>query len=123
MMKHTNEMERAEVAGVSFVDCFRKSNLRRTEIVSSHNFCQAPKPLTWPGSLCLGHSILLRSADDQLHHQFVGESCFTHFRELTISLSNAGLSEENSFTINLVMTTMFIIGTLCSWICQYRLCV
>lgn len=32
MMSHTNEIEKAATAGVSFIDCFRGVNLRRTEI-------------------------------------------------------------------------------------------
>jgi SP family general alpha glucoside:H+ symporter-like MFS transporter len=34
MMQHTNEMEKASMAGVSFVDCFRGVNRRRTEIAA-----------------------------------------------------------------------------------------
>lgn len=33
LMKHTIEMEKAETQGASFLDCFKGSNLRRTEIV------------------------------------------------------------------------------------------
>jgi hypothetical protein len=33
-MVHTNEMEKAEVAGTGFTDCFKGTNRRRTEIVS-----------------------------------------------------------------------------------------
>ena len=40
LMVHTNEMEKAEVAGTGFTDCFRGTNRRRTEIVGD-----------WP-SLC-----------------------------------------------------------------------
>ena len=32
MMSHTNEIEKASTEGVSFVDCFKGVNLRRTEI-------------------------------------------------------------------------------------------
>ncbi|SPO04173.1 related to MFS maltose permease [Cephalotrichum gorgonifer] len=32
MMVHTNEIEKAQVAGTSYMDCFRGVNLRRTEI-------------------------------------------------------------------------------------------
>jgi SP family general alpha glucoside:H+ symporter-like MFS transporter len=34
LMVHTNEMEKAEVAGTGFRDCFKGTNRRRTEIVS-----------------------------------------------------------------------------------------
>ncbi|KAJ5618428.1 MFS maltose permease [Penicillium herquei] len=33
MMQHTNELERSHVAGTSYLDCFKGTNLRRTEIV------------------------------------------------------------------------------------------
>lgn len=43
MMIHTNEMEQEAVAGTSYLDCFRGSNLRRTEIAcavwSIQNLC------------------------------------------------------------------------------------
>lgn len=32
MMSHTNEIEKASTSGVSFLDCFKGVNLRRTEI-------------------------------------------------------------------------------------------
>ena len=32
-IKYTTEMERAETANVSFLECFKGTNLRRTEIV------------------------------------------------------------------------------------------
>ena len=32
MMQHTNELEISQRVGVSFVDCFKGTNLRRTEI-------------------------------------------------------------------------------------------
>jgi SP family general alpha glucoside:H+ symporter-like MFS transporter len=33
-IQHTTEIEKLEVEGASFFDCFRGTNLRRTEIVS-----------------------------------------------------------------------------------------
>ena len=33
-IKYTTELERAETAGASFIECFKGTNLRRTEIVS-----------------------------------------------------------------------------------------
>ncbi|KAJ5732176.1 hypothetical protein N7493_003657 [Penicillium malachiteum] len=33
MIQHTNELERSHVAGTSYLDCFKGTNLRRTEIV------------------------------------------------------------------------------------------
>nr|XP_018260033.1 uncharacterized protein I303_08105 [Kwoniella dejecticola CBS 10117]OBR82191.1 hypothetical protein I303_08105 [Kwoniella dejecticola CBS 10117] len=80
LMHHTNELEKADVQGASFADCFKKSNLRRTEIVSC----------VWG------------------IQYFCGQPMINY---TTSFLANAGLSETNSFNINLVMTTMFIIGT------------
>jgi SP family general alpha glucoside:H+ symporter-like MFS transporter len=37
-IQHTTELERAETEGASFIECFRGTNLRRTEIVSLHLF-------------------------------------------------------------------------------------
>jgi SP family general alpha glucoside:H+ symporter-like MFS transporter len=37
-IKYTTELERAETAGASFLECFRGTNLRRTEIVSWNIF-------------------------------------------------------------------------------------
>ncbi|WVW85182.1 hypothetical protein I302_107220 [Kwoniella bestiolae CBS 10118] len=85
LMQHTNELEKADVAGATFADCFKKSNLRRTEIVSC----------VWG------------------IQYFCGQPMINY---TTSFLANAGLSETNSFNINLVVTTMFIIGTVCSWI-------
>jgi SP family general alpha glucoside:H+ symporter-like MFS transporter len=37
LIKHTTMLEDAETKGASFFDCFRGTNLRRTEIVSCHH--------------------------------------------------------------------------------------
>lgn len=46
LLKHTNEMEKAATAGTTYWDCFRNTNLRRTEIVCmawmTQNFCGSP---------------------------------------------------------------------------------
>lgn len=36
-IKYTTDLEKAETANASFFDCFKGTNLRRTEIVSSHS--------------------------------------------------------------------------------------
>jgi hypothetical protein len=36
-IRHTTELEKAETEGASFFECFKGTNLRRTEIVSSHS--------------------------------------------------------------------------------------
>lgn len=46
MMRHTNELEKAEVAGTTYLDCFKGTNLRRTEIAAAvwaiQNWCGNP---------------------------------------------------------------------------------
>ncbi|KAF1992206.1 sugar transporter-like protein [Aulographum hederae CBS 113979] len=41
MMVHTNELEKATTKGSSYIDCFRKTDLRRTEIASVAWFIQS----------------------------------------------------------------------------------
>ena len=41
LMKYTDEKEKVESAGASYMDCFRGTNLRRTEIISIAFFIQA----------------------------------------------------------------------------------
>jgi SP family general alpha glucoside:H+ symporter-like MFS transporter len=41
MMRHTNELEKAASAGTSYLDCFRGTDLRRTEIAAMTWFTQA----------------------------------------------------------------------------------
>jgi len=41
MMVHTNELEKAETIGTSYIDCFRKTDLRRTEICAMTWFIQS----------------------------------------------------------------------------------
>lgn len=36
-IRYTTALEKAETAGASFIECFRGTNLRRTEIVSTHS--------------------------------------------------------------------------------------
>lgn len=40
LLKHTNELEKTITAGTSYLDCFRGSNLRRTEIACIAWLCQ-----------------------------------------------------------------------------------
>ena len=51
MYKHTNELEKAISAGTSYWDCFKGTDLRRTEIAAMTWFTQA-----WCGSSFMGFS-------------------------------------------------------------------
>lgn len=53
MIEHTNEMERQLSEGVGFRDCFKGTDLRRTEVVvglwvsSSYEACMPQKDRKW----------------------------------------------------------------------------
>lgn len=51
MYKHTNELEKAATEGTSYLDCFKGSDMRRTEIAAMTWFTQA-----WCGSSFMGFS-------------------------------------------------------------------
>ncbi|EJU01382.1 maltose permease [Dacryopinax primogenitus] len=84
MMVHTTELERQATAGASYIDCFRKMDRRRTEIVM----------LTFAMQLLSGENLIGQGV------QF---------------LQQAGISNQLSFDLNMVLNSMFIIGTIFSW--------
>jgi SP family general alpha glucoside:H+ symporter-like MFS transporter len=84
MMIHTTELEKQVTAGASYIDCFRKTDLRRTEIVM----------MVFAMQLLSGENLIGQGV------QF---------------LEDAGLSEIGTFDINMVLNSMFIIGTIFSW--------
>ncbi|KZO94753.1 maltose permease [Calocera viscosa TUFC12733] len=84
MMVHTTELEKQATAGASYLDCFRKTDLRRTEIVT----------MTFAMQLLSGENLIGQGV------QF---------------LQQAGLSNATSFDLNMVLNSMFIIGTFFSW--------
>lgn len=71
LMIHTNEMEKAEMKGAGYVECFRGTNRRRTEIVSCP-LCRARHSrLIKPVLRHLDHPILLRTADLWIRYPIV----------------------------------------------------
>lgn len=58
-IRHTTELEKTEVEGASFWECFKGTNLRRTEIVSV-NLSPLPKEANQSELRCLGGSNSLR---------------------------------------------------------------
>ncbi|KAE9391257.1 maltose permease [Gymnopus androsaceus JB14] len=84
MMIHTTELERQVSEGTSYIDCFRKTDLRRTEIVM----------MVFAMQLLSGENLIGQGV------QF---------------LEDAGLGEIAAFDINMVLNSMFIIGTIFSW--------
>ncbi|MBE7180501.1 MAG: sugar porter family MFS transporter, partial [Terriglobus roseus] len=51
MMIHTNELEKAASSGTSYIDCFKRTDLRRTEVCAVVWFIQS-----WCGSTFMGFS-------------------------------------------------------------------
>lgn len=84
MMVHTNELERQVQEGTSYIECFTKSDRRRTEIVM----------MTFAMQLLSGENLIGQGV------QF---------------LQSAGIGTALSFDLNMVLNSMFIIGTIVSW--------
>ncbi|WWD19435.1 hypothetical protein CI109_103895 [Kwoniella shandongensis] len=84
MMVHTNELEKQETAGTSYIDCFRRTDRRRTEIVM----------MVFAMQLLSGQNLIGQGV------QF---------------LQTAGISTNLAFSLNMVLNSMFIIGTFASW--------
>ncbi|KZT59946.1 sugar transporter [Calocera cornea HHB12733] len=84
MMVHTTELEKQATAGASYIDCFRKTDLRRSEIVM----------MVFAMQLLSGENLIGQGV------QF---------------LQQAGISSGTSFDLNMVLNSMFIIGTIASW--------
>jgi len=84
MMVHTTELEKQTEAGMTYIDCFRKTDRRRTEIVM----------MVFAMQLLSGENLIGQGV------QF---------------LQQAGISNTTSFDLNMVLNSMFIIGTFASW--------
>ncbi|KZP26240.1 maltose permease [Athelia psychrophila] len=84
MMVHTTEIEREAQDGTSYIDCFKKTDRRRTEIVM----------MVFAMQLLSGENLIGQGV------QF---------------LQQAGISTATSFSLNMVLNSMFIIGTIFSW--------
>jgi SP family general alpha glucoside:H+ symporter-like MFS transporter len=84
MMVHTTELEKQASEGTSYFDCFKKTDLRRTEIVM----------MVFAMQLLSGENLIGQGV------QF---------------LQTAGISTNLAFSLNMVLNSMFIIGTIFSW--------
>lgn len=85
MMVYTNELEKASTEGTSYWDCFKGTDLRRTEIVC----------LVWAIQTLCGASTI------------TGYS--TYFYE------RAGLDTSNAFSLSLGQYALGAVGTMLSW--------
>ncbi|KAF5388947.1 hypothetical protein D9757_005152 [Collybiopsis confluens] len=84
MMVHTNELERQAQEGTTYLECFTRSDRRRTEIVM----------MTFAMQLLSGENL-------------IGQG--------VLFLQSAGVATTLSFDLNMVLNSMFIIGTIVSW--------
>ena len=101
MMVHTTELERETTAGATYIDCFRKTDLRRTEIVCILLYLLVRV-------LILSIQVMMVFAMQLLS----GENLIGQGVQF---LQQAGLSTTTSFDISMVLNSMFIIGTIFSW--------
>ncbi|RMY41722.1 hypothetical protein D0865_12212 [Hortaea werneckii] len=90
MMIYTNELEKKDIAGAKYWDCFKGVNLRRTEIVT---FVWAVQ------TLCGGMSMIGFSA---------------YF------FTQAGLDTSHAFSMSLGLYALGLVGTICSWFLMSR---
>ncbi|RMZ02398.1 hypothetical protein D0860_07229 [Hortaea werneckii] len=90
MMIYTNELEKKDIAGAKYWDCFKGVNLRRTEIVT----------FVWAiQTLCGGMSMIGFSA---------------YF------FTQAGLDTSHAFSMSLGLYALGLVGTICSWFLMSR---
>lgn len=87
MMVHTNELERQAQEGTTYLQCFTRTDRRRTEIVM----------MTFAMQLLSGENL-------------IGQG--------VLFLQSAGIATTLSFDLNMVLNSMFIIGTIVSWGCK-----
>lgn len=89
MIIHTNEIERQVDAGTSYIDCFRGTNLRRTEIACVVWIAQVFCGIWFGGNV-------------------------SYFLELA-----GGLSTEQAFDFGLGTNALALVATVCAWgVCQ-----
>ena len=91
MMVYTNELEKANSSGTSYIDCFKGTDRRRTEIVC----------MVWAVQTLCGAS------------SFTGYS--TYFFE------QAGLDITDAFSMSLGQYALGAVGTMLSWVLMLKL--
>jgi SP family general alpha glucoside:H+ symporter-like MFS transporter len=105
-IRHTTELEKAETENASFLECFRGTNLRRTEIVSVFlravfipriadiSMPTAQNCVVWAAQILCGNAILGYSV---------------------VFLQAAGFTELQAFEINISLSACYIIGGIICW--------
>ena len=101
MMQHTNQIEIETSAGTSYLDCFRGIDRRRTEIVM----------MTFASQLLSGQNLIGQGA---CSYTAKADPLTTGVQ----FLQTTGISTNLSFSLNMVLNAMFILGTIFSWGCE-----
>ena len=100
MIVHTTSVEAALHEGTSYLDCFKDTDLRRTEIA-----CVA-----FAGQVLSGSSFAYRFVHNLLHCVLLIFSSPTYF------FTTAGIASDKAYQLNLGTTSIAFVGTCLSWI-------
>lgn len=99
---YTNEQEQAEIEGARLIDCFRGTNLRRTEIVSQtlplvtiHLLMHTQNCVVWAAQILCGNAILGYSI---------------------VFLEAAGFSPYAALDLNIGLSACYIVGGMICWL-------
>ena len=112
MMIHTNEVEKEISSGTHYWDCFKRVDLRRTEITC----------FVWAIQNLCGSSFMVRvclaGAPRSLFHCVKAHRLWQNFS--TYFYKQAGLSDEYSFDMSIVQYALGACGTVGSWFLMAR---
>lgn len=102
MMVHTNKIESDLHAGTTYWDCFKGTDLRRTEIVC----------VTFMGQVLSGSSFAYR------YGWRLNILNLTDGRSPTYFFTTAGMSRDKAYQLNVGGTAIAFVGTVLSWVCE-----
>lgn len=106
LMQHTHALERQENANSSIMNCFRGTNLRRTEIVSGR------RPLAAAYYQCLPTDCF-QCCVVWLIQQSCGQPLTSYATEF---LQEVGMSTDQAFDLNISSNGMLVFGTILTWV-------
>lgn len=101
-MIHTTNLERNESSGASFLEIFKGTDLRRTEI----------NCVVWAAQILCGNALL-------------GESKYADYLTagfVILFLQAAGFTEKQSFNLNISMSVSYLVGGVVSWFREWLCC-
>jgi SP family general alpha glucoside:H+ symporter-like MFS transporter len=105
MMEHTNQLERQATEGASYLDCFRGTNLRRTEIV-----CMVWAIQNLAGNSFTGYTTYVSHC---IYANYTLPSC-SYF------LQQAGLSTDAAYSITIGQYAINCVGVFGAWFLMSR---